>query len=198
MTTPRALPPRRRPPAGPRRWQALLVGVLAAAFVGATTLPASAHDGLVDTVPLNTEVLTTAPSTVELRFTAEPLPLGTEVLVLGPDGAQASTGPAEIRDTSVVQALAPSLPAGDYRVEWRSTSSDGHALTGSLAFTVAAGSQAAAAPATPAGTTVTADPQPASSDRPVGGGLPTGWLVAAAVALAGIGAFVAVRLRRRA
>ncbi|MFQ1002582.1 copper resistance protein CopC [Modestobacter sp. SSW1-42] len=203
MTTPRALPPRRRTPAGPRRWQSLLVVVLAAAFVGAGTFPAQAHDGLVGTVPLNTELLTTAPATVELDFTAEQLPLGTEVLVTGPDGAPVSTGPAEIRGTTVVQALAASLPAGEYGVEWRSTSSDGHALTGSFVFTVAAADPAAAAPTTPAaradpGTAIAGDPQPASADRPADGGLPTGWLVAAVLALAGIGALVAVRLRRRA
>ena len=203
MTTPRALPPRRRTPAGPWGWPAFLVGVLAAVFVGAGTLPAQAHDGLISTVPLNTEVVTAAPATVELDFTAAPLPLGTEVRVVGPDGAPVSTGSAEIRGTTVVQALAGSLPAGGYGVEWRSTSSDGHPLTGSFVFTVAAAGPGAAAP-TPAsatagpGTAIAADPQPAAAGRPTDGGLPTGWLVAAVVALAALGALVAVRLRRRA
>ena len=202
MTVPRAQPSRRSA-VHPRRWQALLVGTLAAVLLGAGTLPAQAHDALVGTVPLNTETLTAAPATVELSFTAEPLPLGTEVLVVGPDGGQASSGPAEIRGTTVVQPLATQLPAGGYSVEWRSTSSDGHALTGALTFTVAAGTPAAAAPTASApsaqpGTAVVADPQPAAADRPADSGLPTGWIVAAVVVLAALGALVAVRLRRRA
>jgi methionine-rich copper-binding protein CopC len=208
MTAPRALPSRRRSPAGPRRWQALLVGTLTAVLLGAGTLPAQAHDALVGTVPLNTELLTAAPSTVEVSFTAEPLPLGTEVRVVGPDGVQASDGPAEIRGTTVVQPLAADLPAGGYDVEWRSTSSDGHALTGEFTFSIAAPTPAAAAPttaaaATPAtttepGTAVAADPQPAAADRPADSGPPTGWLVAGVVVLAALGALVAVRLRKRA
>ena len=207
MSAPRALPSRRRSLAGPRRWQVLLVGALTAVLLGAGTLPAQAHDALVGTVPLNTETLTAAPSTVELSFTAEPLPLGTEVRVVGPDGVQASDGPAEIRGTTVVQPLAGQLPAGDYSVEWRSTSSDGHALTGELAFTIAPSTPAAAAPTASAGTTtgtaepgtaVAADPQPAAATARAAPGLPTGWVVAAVVALAALGALVAVRLRRRA
>ena len=203
MTAPRALPSRRRSLAGPRRWQVLLVGALTAVLLGAGTLPAQAHDALVGTVPLNTETLTAAPATVELSFTAEPLPLGTEVRVVGPDGVQASSGPAEIRGTTVVQPLAEQLPAGDYSVEWRSTSSDGHALTGELVFTVTTTTAAAAAPPPSAGTTgsgtaVAADPQPAAAAAPADAGLPAAWIVAAVVALAALGALVAVRLRKRA
>jgi methionine-rich copper-binding protein CopC len=207
MTAPRALPSSRTV-VHRRRWQTLLVGTLAAVLLGAGTLPAQAHDALVGTVPLNTETLTTSPATVELTFTEEPLPLGTEVRVVGPDGAQASSGAAEIRGTTVVQALTPSLPTGDYDVEWRSTSSDGHGLTGTLTFTVAAGtpasasSSAAPAPGTTqaaaaAGTT-TADPQPATASGPADSGPPTGWLVAGVVVLAALGALLALRLRRRA
>jgi methionine-rich copper-binding protein CopC len=203
MTAPRALPSRRRSPAGPRRWQALLVGTLTAVLLGAGTLPAQAHDALVGTVPLNTELLTAAPSTVEVSFTAEPLPLGTEVQVVGPDGVQASSGPAEIRGTTVVQPLAADLPAGGYDVQWRSTSSDGHALTGEFTFSIAAApttptAAAAAAPTTEPATPVAADPQPAAADRPADSGSPTGWLVAGVLVLAALGALVAVRLRKRA
>ena len=206
MTTPRALPPRRATAVGPRRWRALLVGTLAAALLGAGALPAQAHDGLLATVPLNTEVVTAAPSTVELTFSGEPLPLGTEVLVTGPDGAQASAGAPEIRGTTVVQPLAGPLPAGAYGVEWRSTSSDGHPLTGSFTFTVGATGPATPSAAPPAGTTtqaqagttVAGDPQPASAATPADSGPSTGWLVAAVVALAALGALVVLRLRRRA
>jgi len=181
-----------------------VVGALLAVLLGAGTSPAQAHDALVGTVPLNTEILTAAPSTVALTFTGDPLPLGTEVLVVGADGARVSTGAAEIRGTTVVQALAESVPVGDYTVEWRSTSSDGHPLTGTFTFAVAAGSS----PATPdpaagspaAGTTGATETAPAtaSADRPADDGLPTVRLVAGVLALGALGALVAVGLRRRA
>ena len=199
MTAPRALPPSRRSVPGPRRWQVLVVGALLAVLLGTGTSPAQAHDGLVGTTPLNTEVLTAAPATVELTFTAEPLPLGTEVLVVGADGTPVSTGAAEIRGTSVVQAVTGSLPSGDYTVEWRSTSSDGHPLTGSFTFTVAAGSSSVApssiAPSPAAAGTTDTVTATASADQPTDDGLPTGWLVAGVLALGVVGALVAVRRR---
>jgi methionine-rich copper-binding protein CopC len=201
MTAPRALPPSRRPSAGPRRRAALLVGALTALFLGLGTAPALAHDGLVSTAPLNTEVVTTPPTTVELTFTGEPLPLGTEVLVVGPDGGQVSTGAAEIRGTSVVQALSPAMAPGDYSVEWRSTSSDGHALTGALEFTVAAASTQATGSPVPAPTTAAAPATPGtatvSADADADGGMSTGWLVAGVLGLGALGSLLALGLRRR-
>ncbi|NEK85741.1 copper resistance protein CopC [Blastococcus saxobsidens] len=129
-----------------RRRVGLLGLATAALVVGAAPSVALAHDGLVSSSPAPDGVVATAPATVELDFTGEPLPLGTQVLVTGPDGASVSEGPAEIRDTAVVQPLADPLPAGAYRVEWRSTSSDGHPLSGTYAFTVA-GPATAAEPA---------------------------------------------------
>ena len=89
-----------------------------------------------------------APDALELEFTGEPLPLGTLVAVTGPDGAPVSSGEAEIRGTTVVQPIDDDLPAGAYRVEWRSTSSDGHPLSGTFDFTVTEGDAAPPRPAT--------------------------------------------------
>ncbi|GAB4079346.1 copper resistance protein CopC [Modestobacter muralis] len=175
----------------------LEVGALLAVFLGTGTSPAQAHDGLVDTTPLNTEVVTASPATVELTFTGEPLPLGTEVLVLGADGTTVSTGAAEIRGASVVQAVTGSLPSGEYTVEWRSTSSDGHPLTGSHTSTVAVSSNLAAPGPAVTGTTGATDTATAtaSAAQPTDDGLPTGWLVAGVLALGAVGALVALRRR---
>jgi len=176
-----------------------MVGVLTALVLGVGITPAQAHDALVSSTPASGAVLPTAPSVVELDFTGTPLPLGTEVLVVGPDGDPVSVGAAEIRETTVVQGLAEALPAGRYTVEWRSTSSDGHALTGASDFTVAAVAGAvpatAAAPGTTAATTETTI---ASTDEPTSGGLPVGWLVAAVLAVGALGTLLVLRLRRRA
>lgn len=117
-----------------------LVGLLTVLFLGTGAPYALAHDALVASSPAAGSAVPTAPSAVELGLSGTPLPLGTEVLVRGPDGEPVSTGAAEIRGTTVVQTLAAGLPAGGYTVQWRSTSSDGHPLTGSWAFAVTTGS----------------------------------------------------------
>ncbi|MCZ2848500.1 copper resistance CopC family protein [Modestobacter sp. VKM Ac-2978] len=179
------------PIAGPRPAPVLLVGLLTVLLLGIGAPSARAHDALVSSSPSAGVAVPTAPSSVELEFSGTPLPLGTEVLVLGPDGAVASTGAAEIQDTTVVQPLTAGLPAGSYTVQWRSTSSDGHPLTGSWDFTVAAGSTpapdaAAADAAPPSVAAATADPA-----------LPVGWLVGGVLALGTAAALLLGRLRSR-
>ncbi|RZU31720.1 hypothetical protein BKA19_1398 [Blastococcus saxobsidens] len=175
--------------------QALLGMAATALIVGTGPSVALAHDGLVSTTPAPAETVSTAPSAVELRFTGEPLPLGTQVLVSGPDGAPVSEGPAEIRDTAVVQPVRDALPAGAYRVEWRSTSSDGHPLSGTYDFTVteAAASAPASAPAAAAEPVL----EPARADAPQDAGLPAVYPLAGVGLLGALGVLTARRLRRR-
>lgn len=219
MTALRALSPVLRVTSARRRWTAglpalLTVFVLAVLVLAAGAGPARAHDGLVRTTPGSGAAVTSSPTVVELEFTGEPLPLGTQVVVTGPDGQSVSDGAAEISGRSVVQPLAGGVPAGAYSVEWRSTSSDGHALTGSFAFTVAtapAPAPSATAPAEGAtaptegtpGTTATGpdpaqdgDPALAEAGRATGSGPAVGWLIAAGAVLVGAVAAL-VRSRRR-
>lgn len=171
---------------------AALVGVAALVLGGAA--PAFAHDGLVGTSPADGATVTSAPDAVELEFTGEPLPLGTLVTVTGPDGAEVSSGDADISGTTVTQAVTPDPAPGAYSVEWRSTSSDGHALSGTFDFTVTAsgGTAAPGAGSSPA----TADA--ASATTTPDEGIAPVWLAAGAVVLVGLGALVVTRLRRRA
>ncbi|WP_299950981.1 copper resistance protein CopC [uncultured Modestobacter sp.] len=217
MTALRAPSPVLRVTPAPRRRTAglpalLTVLILAVLVLAAGVGPARAHDGLVRTSPGSGAAVTSSPTVVELEFTGEPLPLGTQVVVTGPDGGSVSDGAAEISGRSVVQPLADGVPAGDYTVEWRSTSSDGHALTGSFAFTVAtapapATSAAASAEGTTApaadgstgtnpGTELDGDPALAEAGRATGNGPAVGWLIAAGAVLVGAVA-VLVRSRRR-
>lgn len=169
----------------------VLLGLAASALlVNAAPSTALAHDGLVSSTPAPAGAVAGPPDAVELRFTGEPLPLGTEVRVTGPDGAPVSDGPAEIRDTTVVQPLVDALSAGEYRVEWRSTSSDGHPLSGTYDFTVAAGASAPADRTARAAATV----QPAEAD---GADLPAVYPLAGVGLLGTLGLLTARRLRRR-
>jgi len=172
--------------------------------------PASAHNQLEATVPADGAVVDAPPASVVLTFDQPVLALGTQVVVLGPDGAPVSTGDPVLVDDDVTQDLGGELPAGAYRVEWRATSADGHPVSGELGFTASGpGTGAAAAPPPPAGGT-SASGAPAASapleapDRsaadPGGAGSSStavALALAAAVAAA-VGVVALVRRRRTA
>jgi methionine-rich copper-binding protein CopC len=139
---------RPRPAAAPRAAAVLLAVLLALAAVLLGATRADAHNALQGTDPADGATVATPPTHVTLTFDQPAQALGTEIVVLGPDGSTVSTGAAELVDTTVAQALAADLPAGDYTVQWRVTSADGHPLSGELTFTASAAS-ATAAPETP-------------------------------------------------
>lgn len=170
---------------------ALVLG-LGAASVGSPSA-ALAHDGLVGTSPAAGSTTAEGTATVELHFTAEPLPIGTLVEVTGPDGRSVSPGAAEIRGSTVVQPLEGAASAGTYRVQWRSSSSDGHALSGAFDFTVSPGNRPSGTP-TPAGSTgADAGPDTAEADS----GIAAVWPAVGGVVLVGLGVLLVGRLRRR-
>jgi methionine-rich copper-binding protein CopC len=122
--------------AGRRRVSALVAGaLLALAGPGLTASPAAAHDELTGSTPADGASVEIPPAAVELTFSEPPLGIGSQVQVTGPDGEVVNAGDLVITDTVVSQPLATDLPAGDYAVAWRVTSSDGHPISGELTFT---------------------------------------------------------------
>lgn len=209
MTDHRSSTPSCPPRAWRRRRSAFVLTAVAATVVllGLGMPTALAHDELVGTTPAVDASVPTAPASVELEFGEAIQPLGTDVLVTGPDGATVSTGDVEIRGTLAVQALAGELSAGTYDVQWRATSADGHPLSGAFAFTVErpAGSES---PVPATDTAVAPEPdstaeeesteeEAAAADGPVGSSLPVGWLAAGALLVAAGGGLGARRLRTR-
>ncbi len=136
----------------------LLVLVLAGLLL--TAVRADAHNSLQSTDPADGSTLATPPTRVTLTFDQPAQALGTEIVVVGPDGATVSTGTAELVDSTVAQALVADLPAGAYTVQWRVTSADGHPLSGELSFTAEAGTtpEPTTAPTTAPAADPTADP----------------------------------------
>lgn len=200
-----------RPGAVPRSAPrtAVLLAAVALVLLGPGTTAALAHDELVGTVPAAGTTARTAPGGVELQLGGAAQALGTQVVVTASDGRVVSQGSPQLRGSTVRQPLTADLGAGDYTVAWKVTSGDGHSLTGTFAFTVAAGADgggadpASAAPAPgppgPRGAAPgEAAPSEAAAARPVESSAGDGWLVAgAAAAVAAVGA-VLLRLRRRA
>ena len=183
-----------------------------AALLLATAAPASAHNQLESTLPADGAGLDAPPASVVLTFDQPVLALGTQVVVLGPDGAVVSAGEPRLVDDDVTQDLAGALPAGGYRVEWRATSADGHPVSGELGFTasgpgtgaVAATGAASTGPAPEPSTTAAApaaavpsrEPSASGAEQDGGGGSSTAAALALA-AVAAVAAAVTVLVRRR-
>lgn len=136
------------PAPAPRALVVLAALLLALAAVLLSAGRADAHNALQGTDPADGSTVATPPASITLTFDQPAQSLGTEIVVLGPDGSTVSTGSAELVDNTVSQSLAADLPAGAYSVEWRVTSADGHPLSGTLAFTASSGAAAPAAPET--------------------------------------------------
>lgn len=97
---------------------------------------ASAHDELVATDPAADAVLSEAPASLTLTFSAELLPAqgATEVQVSDASGAALADGEPVVAGSSVTQAV--QAGSGVYTVLWRAVSSDGHPISGEYSFTV--------------------------------------------------------------
>ncbi len=202
----------RQPPAhvprGPRA--ALRRAAVAALTCGLVLVsPAAlAHDALVGTDPPDGAVLDAAPTQVVLTFSAQQTPVGAEVVVTCADGAAWSDGEAVVSGVTVTQALRPGVPDGPCTVAWRSVAQDGHPVTGSFGFEVAAPrpeptpSEEEPSPSEePASVEPTADPtptEPTPAQEPDGdddGGV-TWWVAAAGFVLAAGTAALLARRRR--
>lgn len=102
----------------------------------ATAAPALAHDELAD-YGLEIDNASGDLTAITMTFSDKVLEVGTEIAVVDEDGKNRTDGAPEIQDTTVRQPLSAPLAAGNYSVNWRAVSSDGHPIEGLLAFSVA-------------------------------------------------------------
>jgi copper resistance protein C len=172
------------------RIRAAAVALTAAAALLASATPALAHDELVSSNPAADARVAQPPTEVVLTFDEAVLPVGTQVVVTGPDGP-VSEGSPRLEGPAVHQPLRGG-PAGTYKVAWRVTSADGHPVSGTFAFTAQAASPPTSTTTPPSTTTTPPAPStttsstvstPATSTTPVvaapASGEPSGspWLV---------------------
>jgi copper transport protein len=101
---------------------------------------ASAHVQWTGSSPTDQEVLTASPQYIQLTFTGklqENTVLHT-IRIAGPEEIEVATEGLEVNDSAdVLMAKLPQLENGDYRVDFRVISRDGHPIAGTLRFTVA-------------------------------------------------------------
>lgn len=146
-----------------RPWGLLAVVSLLAVHVVLGAGPAVAHAALVATDPGDGAVLDQVPQTVTLRFSEDIEPHFVAVSLrrdgATPERLSAGTDGAQI--TAEMPAMgAQSAGASRWQVDYRVVSADGHPITGSLRFTVAAtGGQEA-----PTSTAPPTTPEPEATD----------------------------------
>ena len=183
------------------------VATLLLVSIGSAT-PALAHDALLGSEPADGAVLTEEPSQIVLTFSGAQAGVGSEVVVVGPDGAVWSDGPVQVSEAVVTQSLRPDMPEGVYTVTFRSVSGDGHPVSGTFTFGVDLPEAAVAeTPVTETPVTATlvtetplaetAEPATAAPDDGAPARPWLGWMLAATAALLALsGVVVAVRRRR--
>jgi copper resistance protein C len=116
----------------------LVAGAALAARPGAAY--ARFHFGLVKSVPVDKATVATAPE-VRLWFTEAPEAGSVSIRVLTARNVAVKTGEvaADKTDKKVYATTLPAtLPNGAYSVIWRGMGDDGHVLSDTLTFTVAA------------------------------------------------------------
>jgi copper resistance protein C len=160
---------------------AFVVALLAVlALVGAGT--ASAHAIRIATDPAPDAALGQGPSRVSATFNEHLQTTFAAMTVVGPDGNLWSTGPTDVQGAVASVALLPLGPTGNYTVNYRVTSADGHVVSGSWSFRL-----------TVAGTGTPGPPVAASESA--NDGIPVWPFAVVAVAIVGAGAWWAVRRR---
>ncbi len=133
----------------------------ASALIAVAT-SAAAHTALVASDPADGDVVAELAS-VRLEFTEPLLDIGNSIVVLDSEGV-AHTLEIARPEPQVLEGVVPELPTGELVVDWRAVPVDGHALTGTLAVTLAPpiGPSATASPRP----TPLASPSPSASTSP--------------------------------
>jgi copper resistance protein C len=196
-----------------------IAAVLALMGTAAVAGPAAAHADLVSTAPVDGAALEAAPEEVVFTFSEALLPDFVRFIRISPDGESVDL-PVRAIETNIARVAWPAdLPGGEWTVEYRVVSQDGHPVNGSIYFTYPdAGPTPQPSPSptpepTPEPTTTPPTPEPTSASPPTPttpvpspsttpaadeSGSTTGWLLAgiAVIALAII-VIIGLVVRRR-
>ena len=158
--------------------------LLVAVTIGATLTAgaASAHAARVSADPAENALVSTGPAKVRATFNEQLQTTFAAMPVVGPDGNLWSTWPPQVQGAVVSGGVRPLGPIGNYTVNYRVTSADGHVVSGSWSFRLT----------TPG--TGTPGPSAAPSDTATGD-IPIWPFVAGAVALVAGAALWAARNR---
>jgi uncharacterized repeat protein (TIGR04052 family) len=119
------------------------VAALAGALLLSVNQFAAAHSELVSADPAPNSQITTPPKQIKLVFSEALEPAGNSITLLDAkkktvDIGKAALDPADGDMKTLIAAVPAALPLGDYTVQWKTLSTDGHSEKGSFGFTLAA------------------------------------------------------------
>ena len=154
-------------PSSQRRLRRVTIPLVAVVVAVLGAGPAWAHNALISTTPGDGKTVRTPTSSVVLTFAEPAIKTGTRVLVTGPDGS-VTDGHPQLVGARVEQDLKAELPAGEYTVEWRVSSADGHPISGRFSFTVRTGTLADESVTPTPSTSPTAPPASTPASTPAG------------------------------
>ncbi|MBG0824528.1 copper resistance protein CopC [Planomonospora sp. ID91781] len=142
--------------------RSLTVLLLACAALLGAVAPAQAHNVLIGSDPEDGASIAAGPERITLTFD-QPARQGFALITLtGPDGTRWEEGKTAVDGAKVSVGVRPLGPAGEYVVGYRILSSDGHPVSGKVAFTLTAAGPGSAQPAAAA----SASAVPAASGAP--------------------------------
>ena len=185
-----------------------LFGMLLLVVMGAGV--AQAHSELVSTTPEDGQVLDAPPTELTFTFNEDLLPDFVNFVATDPSGQVVELAVSGVSGPTATVAWPSEAPGGEWRVDYRVVSQDGHPVEGSMTFAYAATSptpsptSAAPSPepttssAEPTPEPTSAEPSPTVAPASDSSGLSTGWIIAiiAVVAIVVI-AIVGLLARRR-
>ncbi|WP_232065107.1 copper resistance CopC family protein [Mycobacterium cookii] len=99
---------------------------------------ASAHAARVSADPADHAIVSTGPARVSATFNEDLQTTFAAITVVGPDGNIWSAGEPQVRGTVVSIGVRPLGPTGNYTVNYRVTSADGHVVAGAWSFQLTA------------------------------------------------------------
>jgi copper transport protein len=120
------------------------LGGLSVGFVVMLATPAFAHAVLLQTVPGEGGVLTTAPRSVSLRYSEHVSVSPGSIRVFDTKGNRVDTGTISTNGDTVQATVRSNLAAGAYVVTWRVISADTHPVEGAFTFQVGVAANATA------------------------------------------------------
>jgi methionine-rich copper-binding protein CopC len=154
------------------RWtRAVLAALLTLALGFAGASVASAHTALVSSTPENGAALSAAPEEIVFTFSEPLLPDFVRFLRISDTGEAEDLGVTEVDGATARLFWPPGLPGGEWTVEYRVVSQDGHPVIGSIAFRYPSASPTP--PPSPSPTNTSPTPSPTQTSTPVPTSTPT-------------------------
>jgi len=118
---------------------------------------ASAHAARVAVDPAENAAVSTGPTHVSATFNEDLQTTFAAMTVVGPDGNLWSSGQPQVHGALVSVGVLPLGPTGNYTVNYRVTSADGHVVSGSWSFRLTVAGPGTPGPAADGSDTSTGD-----------------------------------------